>query len=63
MSDETLLEEENSPSQEDLPFFEWKAFLESVPPNVECRVGGLAPQYRNGSWVLSTTDITLYCAS
>jgi hypothetical protein len=63
MSDETLLKEENSASQEDLPFIEWKAFLESVPPNVEYRVGGLAPQYRNGSWMLSTTDITLHCAS
>jgi hypothetical protein len=38
MADETLLEEENSPSQEDLPFVEWNEFLESVPPNVECRV-------------------------
>jgi hypothetical protein len=45
MSDETLLEEEDSPSQKDLPFVEWNTFLESVPPNVERRVEGLAPLY------------------
>jgi hypothetical protein len=57
------LEEGNSLSQEDLPFVEWNEFVESVPPNVKCRVGGLAPQYRQGSWIISTTDITLHCAS
>lgn len=63
MDDETLLEEENAPSQEDLPFVEWRAFLESVPPSVKYRVGGLATPGNFGAKVISETDITLHCAS
>ncbi len=63
MSTEKFLEANNAPAQQEAPAIEWKAFLESVPPNVEYKVTDFYIVDTNGRIALSTPDITLHCWS